>query len=208
MTAIIADSNLQQRLIEERRESGADRYDEVWEGVYFMAPAPDNEHHDIVDDLGTILTIVVKWTGLGRVHAGANVSDRETDWTKNYRCPDILVFLNNNPAEDRGTHWFGGPDLAIEVVSEGDRSYEKLAFYAGVNTNEVLIVDREPWELVLFRRAGDAMIEVGRSTSEVPQQLVSEVVPLAWQLVAGDKGPEIEVAHHDGQQEWTIRNFS
>jgi hypothetical protein len=32
------------RLVRQRRVTGADRFDEVWDGVYVMAPLADNEH--------------------------------------------------------------------------------------------------------------------------------------------------------------------
>ena len=32
-----------------------------------------------------------------RFFAGTNVSDREDDWRKNFRCPDVAVFLPGNP---------------------------------------------------------------------------------------------------------------
>ena len=34
-------------LIRDRRESGGDRYDEVWDGVYVMSPLADNEHQQL-----------------------------------------------------------------------------------------------------------------------------------------------------------------
>ena len=61
-----------------------------------------------------------------RIFPGCNVSDRPKRWKKNYRCPDVAVFLPGNPAEDRETHWFGGPDFAVEILSPYDRSREKL----------------------------------------------------------------------------------
>ncbi len=45
---------------------------------------------------------------------------------------------------------------------------------------------------------------VGNSTMENAVALSSQVVPLSWQLVLGDKRPRIAVAHHDGKQKWTI----
>ena len=35
------------RLIRQRRRCGGDRYDEVWDGVYVMAPLADNEHQSL-----------------------------------------------------------------------------------------------------------------------------------------------------------------
>jgi hypothetical protein len=39
------------RLVRQRRDSGADRFDEVWDGVYVMAPLADNEHQSLDLDL-------------------------------------------------------------------------------------------------------------------------------------------------------------
>ena len=44
---IILDRGLEKALIRERRETGSDRYDEVWNGVYVMSPDPDNNHQRI-----------------------------------------------------------------------------------------------------------------------------------------------------------------
>ena len=204
MVAVINDPGLEQRIIAERQRTGADRYDEVWEGVYMMAPMANNEHQSLVGQLTTILEVTVGWTNLGTVLPGANVSDRRDNWKKNYRCPDVLVLLNGTSAENRGTHWYGGPDLAVEIVSPGDRSRDKLDFYAKVGTKELLIVDRDPWQLELYRLIEGKLGEAGRSTVAQSDILNSDVVPLSWQLVAGEKRPQIHVAHADGQRQWTI----
>ena len=47
------------RLIRERRESGGDRYDEVWDGVYVMSPIADNEHQKLATKLSTTIEIAV-----------------------------------------------------------------------------------------------------------------------------------------------------
>ena len=206
MTALITDPRLEKRLIEERRSLGLDKFDEVWDGVYIMSPQANNEHNYLAGRLYGVLFEAVEEEGLGTVYPTSNVSDRDEHWTKNFRCPDALVFLSGNLAEDRDTHWFGGPDLAIEIVSPHDRSYEKLDFYATVGTREVLIVDRDPWQLVLFRLQAGALVEAGRSTLDNARQFASAVVPLSFTLLAGERGPQIEVAHHDGQQRWTVKS--
>lgn len=118
--------------------------------------------------------------------------------------PDVTVFLNDNPAENRNTHWFGGPDLAVEVVSDNDKSRKKLDFYASVATRELLIVDRAPWQLELFRLIDGELVSVGKSSVADGNVLVSEVVPLSIRLIAGATRPQIEARHVDGVQSWTI----
>jgi Uma2 family endonuclease len=203
MSAIINDSVLADELIRRRRESGADKYDEVWDGVYVMAPLANDEHQDLVDQFATILTVTVQWKGLGKVRPGVNVSDRRDDWRSNYRCPDVVVYLNNTAAENCGTHWRGGPDLAIEVTSPDDATLDKLPFYAQVGTRELLVVDRDPWRLTHYRLQDGELVESGRSTADNAVLLTSSVVPLQFSLAADDP-PKFDVAHADRVQKWTI----
>jgi Uma2 family endonuclease len=194
---------LEEALIAERRERGIDKFDEVWEGVYVMAPLANNEHQDIQTQLAVILSLLIAFPRLGRVHAGANVSDQPDDWTQNYRVPDGLVFLNENPAEDRDSHWLGGPDFAVEIVSRWDRSREKLDFYSGVGVRELLIIDRDPWQLELFHRIGDRLESAVIATEANKLNIESSVVPISLRLILGEKRPGISVTSRDGQS-WTI----
>jgi Uma2 family endonuclease len=204
MVSLITDGRLEEQLITARRAAGTDKYDEVWEGVYVMGPMADNEHQDLTTELATILRVIVTWSGLGDVYAGINVSDRKDDWTENYRCPDVAVFLKGTKAENCKTHWFGGPDFAIEIVSTNDRTLEKLPFYAAVGTEELLVIDRHPWAITLYRRRDSEMVQVDRSTPERQATLSSKIIPLTWQLAVDDSQPRIELAHTDGVQKWTV----
>ncbi len=204
MVAVITDRSLEQRLIEERRAAGADHHDEVWEGVYFMAPLPSNEHQEIVNGVTTVLTVAIQWSGLGQVFPGVNISDRRENWEHNYRCPDVVVFLNETQAENCSAFWFGGPDLAVEVISRDDRAREKLDFYAQVGTRELLLVDRDPWALELFRLHEGRLVQLCRSKIDNRQAFTSEAVPLTLQLVPGEGRPQIEISHRDGQQHWKV----
>ena len=187
-----------------RVRAGADHHDEVWNGEYFMPPLPNNEHQGLVTQLVTILQIVIGWSGLGQVFPGVNVTDRDKGWKKNFRAPDVVVFLKSTRALSRLTNWLGGPDFLIEIMSPGDRSRRKLAFYGKVGVREVLLVDRHPWKLELYRLQGNKLILVGQSTVAKAGSLTSEVVPLSFRLLAGDDRPLIEVVHNDGVQTWRV----
>jgi Uma2 family endonuclease len=204
MPVLVLDRDLAEHLKAERHASGADRYDEVWEGVYHVSPLPGDEHQEITTRLSAILTDVVDWPGVGRVRAGVNVSDREDDWTHNYRIPDVAVFLPGNPARNCGTHWCGGPDFAIEIRSPDDETRDKLPFYAKVGVRELLLLDREPWVLELYRAEGGRLNLVGTSTIESPRVLTSSLLPLTSCLRPGGDRPAIEVCHIDGAQRWSV----
>lgn len=204
MVAVVNDPQLEQQLIEERRRTGADKYDEVWEGVYMVAPLASNAHQRVVGKLYAVLETVIGQAGQGEVFPGVNVSDRVQDWATNFRCPDVAVFLKGTGAQNHDAFWFGGPDLVVEVVSPHDRSREKLTFYATVRTRELLLVEHGPYQLQLYRLVGDELVEVGRSSVDSPNILSSHAVPLTLQVDSSSQPPSIILARTDETEHWTI----
>lgn len=203
MSVLILDPTLAHEFRESRKTRQLDRWDEVWDGVLVVPAVPNNEHQDIVMDLCHAFRSIVDRDGGDRVHPGANVSDRDRDWMQNYRIPDAVVYLASNPALDRNSHWVGGPDLAVEIVSPGEDPHEKLDFYAGINTRELLIVDRNPWSLELYQLASGQLQLAGRSDLSDPAVLASGVLPLTFQLQPATPRPRIVVAHIPTGQTWT-----
>ncbi len=199
MALFLTDPDLEERLREERKMTGADRWDEIWDGVYVIVPLPDNDHQELVYQLAVVFHEVVKQAGHGQVFPGINVSDRVEDWEKNVRVPDGAVFLKSGGATSHDTHWTGGADFLVEIVTLGDRSREKLDFYGKLGVRELLLVDRYPWAIELYRGTGEVMHLVGRLEPDADDALKSEVLPLSFQLVGGDPRPRIEVRHNDGR---------
>ena len=204
MAILVNDPWLEERLKVEREESGADRYDEVWEGIYMMTPMPNIEHQNIVIRLASILQDVVGWSALGEVFSGVNLSDRVSDWEHDYRVPDVAVFLREGSAENCGTHWRGAADFLVEITSPDDRTREKMHFYERLGVRELLLVDRQPWTLELYRLAQDRLEKVGQSNLDAPDVLASEGVPLQFRLVPGEPRPQIEVTHADSRRHWLV----
>ena len=52
MAVLVTDPFLEDRLKADRAESGGDRFDEVWEGVYQMAPLANDDHQEIQSRFG------------------------------------------------------------------------------------------------------------------------------------------------------------
>jgi Uma2 family endonuclease len=119
-------------LQESRRRSGLDRFDEVWEGVLHMVPAPLGEHADISQQLAVALDDPARAAGLFPTMAEFNLGDAEND----FRVPDGGI----HRARPRGV-WHTTAALVVEIVSPGDESWQKLPFYAAHQVDEVLIVD-------------------------------------------------------------------
>jgi Uma2 family endonuclease len=204
MTMVVTDPWIESRLRKEREATGVDRYDEVWEGVYMMSPFPNNEHQEFVLELTAVLREVIKKESLGRVFPGVNLSDRGDDWIHNYRTPDVAVFLDSGKAEDCGTHWRGPADFLVEIVSPHDRTREKIPFYGRLGVVELLVIDRDPWQLDLYRHDAGELKLVGRSTVEGGETLESRSVPLTFQLVAGKERPQVRVEHRDSRRRWLV----
>jgi len=206
MPTVVLDPELTARLQAERAATGADRYDEVWEGVYVMSPLADNEHQTLASKLAFVFQTVLGLESQASVLVGANLSDRETDWERNYRIPDVAVFLPDGHAQNRGTHWFGGPDLAVEITSPNDRSRDKLDFYSTVRTREFLLVDRSPWAFEQYSLDGEQLALQSKSTPDDPRWLTSRVLPLRFRLLASTDTarPRIEIAHSIHKKTWTI----
>jgi Uma2 family endonuclease len=202
---LILDADQLDALIEERKRLGIDLYDEVWEGMYIMPSMPNSDHQQLVDDLGDVLTEVVKKPGKGKKYQGHNISDRKRGWTDNFRIPDLVVILNNSKAIDCKTHMFGGPDFLVEVESPGDDTEDKVPFYSKIGVRELLIIHRDKRTVRLLRHDDEDLLEVRPILLEGKQWLVSEVLPLAFRRTTSKGIARTEVRRTDGQPgNWII----
>jgi Uma2 family endonuclease len=121
-----------QALLERRKRLDLDRHDEIWEGVYHMAPAPHDAHADIQHQLAVLLDAPARRAGLRPLIGGEfNIGEPE-----DFRVPDGGLLRGRQPAT-----WHPTAALAVEIVSPGDESWAKLPFYAAHHVEELLIVD-------------------------------------------------------------------
>jgi Uma2 family endonuclease len=118
-------------LLERRSSLGQDRFDEVWQGVYHMNPAPTLEHQRVSQQLAELLGPLAREAGLDPAIGGVNIGLPE-----DFRSPDGSV---HRPGAS-GT-WLATAALVIEIVSPGDEAWDKLSFYAAHQVDELLIVD-------------------------------------------------------------------
>jgi Uma2 family endonuclease len=143
-----------------RKLTGVDRWDEMWEGILHMPPAPNREHQRILDELIIFLLPLLRRRGRGTFQSGINVFD-DASPKENYRVPDATFVSSGHEkvlAQD-GTRG-GGPDAVIEVRSPGDESYEKLPFFASLGVREVVVIDRDAKKPEVFRLAGQQYLAV------------------------------------------------
>jgi Uma2 family endonuclease len=128
-----------------RRALGQDRFDEIWEGEYHVAPGPSRGHGIVDDEIGAALRDLAR--GIGLIGATACNIGTPSD----FRVPDRAYFRDR---EDRV--WNPTAAIVVEIVSPGDESRRKLDFYFRAGVEEVLIVDSETWTVEWFERGPDA----------------------------------------------------
>jgi Uma2 family endonuclease len=190
MKAVMA--NVPQHILEWRRRSGADQWDEMWEGVLHMTPSPNREHQDL--ELALAMWLRLHWAQPSgcRVYHQINVSESGT-WPNNYRIPDLVLLTPARFDIDCNEYFDGGPDAVVEIHSPGDESYEKFDFYAKVGVREVLVIDRDTRRPEVFELIGS---EYHLCEPNADGWVRSEVADAELRGVVGDK-LEIRIAGRD-----------
>lgn len=119
-------------LIEERRRTGIDRFDEVWESVYVVNPPPSFRHSTVA---GLILDLLEPHADAKGLVVRREVGIGRSD---DHRIPDVVV-ANTSDLDDAG-HYLLTAAIAIEVLSPNER-IDKRPFYFTHNVTEVVAVD-------------------------------------------------------------------
>jgi len=168
-----------EELLAERRRKGADRWDEVWDGVIHMVPPPTGWHQWVGTHLYDALGPVARGLGLEITYETGLFRSGSGD--RDYRVPDIAVYRIEQFSGERGIE--GRAELVVEVLSPGDESREKFGFYATCGIPEVLLVDpktREP-ELYVLRNGGYFILKDERGAAH------SSVLDVTFTRVDGPK---------------------
>jgi Uma2 family endonuclease len=117
-------------LLERRRAIGADRHDEMWQGVLHMAPAPQRSHAEIQAQL------LVRLDAPARAADLRSLGEFNLGGPDDYRVPDAGLLTPGGDALYLDT-----ATLVVEILSPDDGTWEKLPFYAAHRVDELLIVD-------------------------------------------------------------------
>lgn len=78
-----------------RKQTGADRFDEVWDGVLHMPPAPSVDHQDTASGICAFFRGVwaARTGGVALVQANVSTPDR---WDRDYRISDVAVMTRED----------------------------------------------------------------------------------------------------------------
>jgi Putative restriction endonuclease len=121
-----------QRLVQQRRSLGLDRFDEVWEGSQHLAPVPGFGHAYIEREVARVLRPFADAAGL--IETGPFNLGRATD----YRVPDGGY---HRSVPERDAVYVTTAVVVVEVLASDDETHEKLPFYAGHGVEEVIVVE-------------------------------------------------------------------
>jgi hypothetical protein len=102
--------------LERRRALGLDKFDEVWNGVYWVAPHADSDHGLLDDRVAILLHPWAKRAGL-LGSGGFNLGTPD-----DYRVPD-RGFHRSRP----GSAYVETAPVVVEIVSPGDETFTKLS---------------------------------------------------------------------------------
>jgi Uma2 family endonuclease len=101
----------------------------------------------------------------GRYRPGAERTD--------YRVPD-LVYARPEHVSERGVE--GRAELVVEVLSAGDETYEKIAFYAEMGVQELLVIDPATARVELFLTAEGLPEQASPATGTVTVQALGVTI--------------------------------
>jgi Uma2 family endonuclease len=115
--------------LERRHLDGLDRFDEVWEGQYVVAPDPHGNHGRLQLGLAGLLLPASRRLGL---HAMATFN---LGGPEDYRVPDAGL------TAEAPAIWHETAVLVVEILSPDDATFEKLDFYRAHAVRELLVLD-------------------------------------------------------------------
>jgi Uma2 family endonuclease len=174
-------------VLAERRRKGHDRFDEVWEGVLHMVPAPSDGHQRFGGDLYLTLGPIAKAKGLVATYETAIHRPGAVD--RDYRQPDLIFSL---PSQRTKRGVVGPCELAVEILSPGDETYDKIPFYASVGVRELLVVHPETRVFELFSLKRGRLV-VSRPTGGL---VPCRALGVTFRKV---KGPKLRVTWDEGE---------
>jgi hypothetical protein len=153
-------------LIARRQQLGLDKYDEVWDGEYHMAPMAHSSHGELQAQLIRLIGPWADAAGLvmtGPFHLGS---------PDDFRIPDLGLHRG-----DPNAVWVPTAAMAVEVESPDDETWEKLPFYASRGVDDILIVsaDHRSVTWLILERGGYLRSEASRLLGPDSQALENQI---------------------------------
>ena len=152
-TVVLGPNPKIEALVAQRRLAGLDRFDEVWEGDYHVAPAAHFHHGYVAAQLAKVLRTYAEVAGL--IEAGPFNLGEPND----YRVPDGGYL---DAVAD--AIYVPSAAVVVEVLSPDDETFAKFAFYHRHGVREILVADPSQRSLTCWRRHEDSFESAPTST--------------------------------------------
>lgn len=131
-----------EHILEARQRTGADQWDELWNGVLHMPPMPNYSHQKLESELEVYLKLFWARPNKSEVLHQINLASIG-GWPSDYRIPDLVLVSAERADINHGEYFEGAPDAVVEIFSPGDETYDKLPFYEELGVPEVWIIHRD-----------------------------------------------------------------
>jgi Uma2 family endonuclease len=139
-----------------RELTGEHRWDEVWDGEWFMPPSPNRRHQDLESALEDYLRRRWARPRGGKVYHQINVAPPGGWPERNFRIPDLVLLTPARFEIDKDEYFEGAPEVVVEIHSPGHQAHSKLPFYAALGVPEAWVIDRDSRHPEIFRLEGTA----------------------------------------------------
>ena len=117
-------------LIAARRARGLDLFDEIWDGVLHMNPAPRVRHGIVAAEVAAALRPAVRGARL-RESGPFNLGVAD-----DFRVPDIGYHRDTPDGV-----WLPTAAIVVEVRSPDDETFDKFSFYFDQGVDELVVAD-------------------------------------------------------------------
>lgn len=148
---------------------------EIMQGVLMMSPAPEPAHQGIADEIASYLRSQILYAKRGLVFtAPLDVVLSSHNTTQ----PDVIVLLKEHLDRLQKKYIAGAPDLVVEVISPGSKTYDRLVkygVYAKAGVPEYWLVNAREQTIEVFVLEEKEYHSLGIFRGE--QLLVSRLVP-------------------------------
>lgn len=168
-TLVVGSEPVVEAWLERRRALGQDGRDEVWEGVYHVAPHEHGRNGAVAMELVALLGPAARRAGLT---AGGSFN---LGTPEDFRVPD-LGWHRGSP--DR--LWFDTAALVVEVLSPGDETRAKAGFYAARGVDELWVVDPLARTVEIAVLADGGAYEAAETSPLLGMPAADVVAGVAW----------------------------
>ena len=141
--------------IEQRHATGLDLWDVWWVGVYGIVTAPTREHQRLLKTLVNLLDTRIADPAsevLPDINIGLDKQDA--------RVPDIAVLKVD--VQLTSPAFVETAEMVVEILSPGERSSEKLPFYARWGVGEYVEIDLAHRTVQMLRNQDDRWLPIER----------------------------------------------